>query len=79
MRHFLISSCFTLGLALSPVTSNALTDTYFATGEDIDFLIESDNLSEIREIEYQLRRFVIFRKVEDYIFSITDTFTIFED
>ncbi len=74
MRRYSISICFAIGLALSPVTSNALTDTYYATGEDIDFLIESDNLSAIREIEYQLRRFVIFRKVEDYIFSITDTF-----
>ena len=73
MNNFFLSFIFSISLAISS-PSMALTDAYFATGEDIDYLIESDNLSAIRELEYELRKFVLFRKVEDYIFSLTDSF-----
>jgi hypothetical protein len=60
MKQFVLSFGLALCLALSSTNCVALTDTYYSTGEDIDFLIESDNLSAIREIEYKLRKFVLF-------------------
>lgn len=52
----------------------ALSDTYFATGEDLDYLIESDSTLALQEIEYELRKFVFFRKIEDFLFSLSDGF-----
>ena len=54
-------------LGASPVI--ALTDTYFATGEDLDYIIESDSTTPLLELEYRLRRFIIFRKLEDYFLN----------
>lgn len=53
--------------------SLALTDTYFATGEDLDYLIESDTNTALLELEYKLRRFVLFRKLEDFILQLTNS------
>ena len=64
------------GLSLGSSNSMALTDTYFATGEDLDYLIESDNTLAIQEIEYELRKFILFRKVEDYLFNLSDQYEI---
>jgi len=52
----------------------AETDPYFATGEDLDFLIDSSNAFALKEIEYELRKFLIFRKVEDYLFNLSDSY-----
>jgi len=67
------------GLLFGSSGSMAQTDTYFATGEDLDYLIESDNTFAIREIEYELRKFVLFRKVEDYLYSLSDQYSLFEE
>ena len=72
MNKAILQLCFITGLIFSSTNSFALTDSYFATGEDLDYLIESDNTLVIREIEYELRKFVLFRKVEDYIYSLND-------
>ena len=72
MNKAILGLCFTSGLIFSSGNSFALTDTYYATGEDLDYLIESDNTLAIREIEYELRKFILFRKVEDYIYSLSD-------
>ena len=72
-KHFLqlvFIMCFWAG----STPSNALTDTYFSTGEDIDYIIESDSTTPLLEFEYKLRRFVIFRKLEDYFLN-----TFFDD
>ncbi len=53
---------------------SALTDTYFATGEDLDYLIESDNTLAIQEIEYELRKFPVFRKIEDYFYNLSSDY-----
>ncbi len=50
----------------------ALTDTYFATGEDLDYIIESDSSTPLLELEYKLRRYIIFRKLEDLFLSLAD-------
>lgn len=53
----------------------ALTDTYFATGEDLDYIIESNNTTALLELEYKLRRYVIFRKLEDFFLDLTDFYS----
>ncbi len=67
----LIQLCVVCSLCISTHNAAALSDTYFATGEDLDYLIESDNTLAIQEIEYELRKFVLFRKVEDYLLNLS--------
>ena len=68
-KHFLQLMLITC-LGSASTSATALTDTYFATGEDLDYIIESDSTTPLLEFEYQLRRFVIFRKIEDYFLDI---------
>ncbi len=70
----ILQRCFLCGLLFSAFQVTALTDTYFATGEDLDFLIESDNTLGIQEIEYELRKFVFFRKIEDYLYNLSSDY-----
>ena len=76
MRKFFIQFFVAIVIALTSFHASASTDPYYATGEDLDFLIESDNSYALEEIEYELRKYVIFRKVEDYLFNLSDS--IFE-
>jgi len=67
-KHFLqlaLIACFWSGTT----SVMALTDTYFATGEDLDYIIESDSTTPLLELEHKLRRYVIFRKLEDYFLN----------
>ena len=73
MKHFL-QTCVVCSLLFTAFQATALTDTYFATGEDIDFLIESDNTLGIQEIEYELRKFVLFRELEDYLYNLSSDY-----
>ncbi len=66
LLQFFILFCF----CVSAPQAMALSDTYYTTGEDLDYLIESDNTLAIQELEYELRKFVLFRKVEDYLFNL---------
>lgn len=65
-----------IGLMLIVFSSFAFaqSDSYFSTGEDLDFLIDSDNMLAIREMEYELRQFKAYRKIEDFVFMLTDEF-----
>ncbi len=74
MKKFL-QSCVVCSFLFTAPQAMALTDTYFATGEDLDYLIESDNTLAILEIEYELRKFVIFRKIEDYLYNLSSDYT----
>jgi len=71
MKH-LLQLCLVCSLLIIAPRAIALSDTYFATGEDLEFLIESDNMLAIQEIEYELRKFVLFRKMEDYLFNLSN-------
>ena len=79
MKRTLIVLLFGCILQTLSLPTSALTDTYYATGEDLDYLIESDNTEALQEIEYELRKFVLFRKVEDFIYSVTETYFDGED
>jgi len=67
----LLQKCVICSLLLTAFQATALTDTYFATGEDLDYLIESDNTLGIQELEYELRKFIFFRKIEDYLYNLS--------
>ncbi len=71
----LLQLCVTCSLCISAPQALAMSDPYFASGEDLDYLIESGNNLAVQEIEYELRKFVLFRKVENFIFSLNDEYT----
>lgn len=73
MKRFL-QNCVVCSLLFTAFPATALTDTYFAMGEDLDFLIESDNTLAIQEIEYELRKFVLFREIEDYLYNLSSNY-----
>ncbi len=66
MKKYLLQFTFIVCFWMGVTPAMALTDTYFATGEDLDYIIESDSTTPLLELEYKLRRFVLFRKLEDY-------------
>lgn len=74
MKKGIINACLGLMFLAFSSFAQAQSDSYFASGEDLDFLIESDNTLAIREIEYELRQFKVYRKIEDFVFILTDEF-----
>lgn len=69
-----ISLSLALGLSITASSAMALTDIYFVTGEDLDFLIESDKTYAVEEMEYELRKIPFFREVEDFVFNLQDEY-----
>ena len=67
---------FLLLLALSAGASNvyALSDDFYASGEDLDYLFEVDSNYAIEELEHELRKFVLYRKLEDLLFDLNDEY-----
>jgi len=74
LKKGFINTAFGLMFTLFSSVGFAQSDSYFSTGEDLDFLIESDNTFAIREMEYELRQFKAYRKIEDFVFMLTDEF-----
>lgn len=73
ITHF-VAWLAALLLIVSSSSAMALTDIYFVTGEDLDFLIETDKTYAIEEIEYELRKIPFFREVEDFVFNFNDEY-----
>lgn len=65
-----------LGLCLCTSASNtmAITDSFYASGEDLDYMYDSSDNFAIEDIENELRRFVIYRKLEDLLFDFNDEY-----
>lgn len=74
MKKLILQLSVVLCLMLNTNTSMALTDTFYSTGEDLEFLMESESTYALEEIEYKLREFVLYRKLEDLFFSFTDDY-----
>ncbi len=74
MKNLLIQLCMVLGLLISAPSTMALTDGYYATGEDLDFLVETERSFAIEEIEYKLRQFVLYRKLEDFLYGMDEEY-----
>lgn len=70
----LLQLCITCSLCVSASPAMALSDPYLAMGEDLDYLIESGHSLAIEEMEYELRKFVLFREVEDFLFNLNDEY-----
>ncbi len=70
----LLQLCITCSLCASASQAMALSDPYLAMGEDLDYLIESGHSLAIEEMEYELRKFVLFREVEDFLFNLNDEY-----
>lgn len=57
-------------LVAMPSQLLAETEPYYATGEDIDNLMDEDNTSVLIGIEEKLSEFSLFRKLEEYFHNI---------
>ena len=71
MNKYILS--LTIAGCFFPISTQLLatTEPYFATGEDIDNLIDDDNASGLFEIEEKLSEFHLFRTLEEYFLNIT--------
>ena len=74
MNKLIIKLSLVLCLCTSAPATYALTDTFYSTGEDLDFLMESKSTYVIEEIEYELRQFILYRQIEDILFNLTDEY-----
>jgi len=74
MKKVLIQVTLLLCLGANVSTASALTDDFYASGDDLDFMfdIESDFL--LTEFEDKLRRFVLYRKLENLLYDLKDEY-----
>ena len=70
----LLQLCVASSLCVGAPSAMALSDPYLAMGEDLDYLIESGHGLALEEMQYELRKFVLFRKVEDFLFNLNDEY-----
>jgi len=70
----ILQLCIACSLCASASQAMALSDPYLGMGEDLDYLIESGHTLAIEEMEYELRKFVLFREVEDFLFNLDDEY-----
>lgn len=63
-----------LCLCVNATPAFALTDDFYASGEDLDFMFEANSDYALEEIEYTLRKFVFFRKLENLLFDLNDEY-----
>ena len=71
-----ITNQFLLLLMLGAFSTHtyALSDDFYASGEDLEYAFEADSNFVIEELEYKLRKFVLYRKLEDLLFDLNDEY-----
>jgi len=74
MKKILIQTILMLCLGANASTAFALTDDFYASGEDLEFMFEINSDFALEEIEYELRKFVLYRKLEDLLFDLNDEY-----
>lgn len=74
MKKKLLHATLLLCLGAGVSNVSALTDDFIASGEDIDFLTEMKSDFALEEIEFELRKFLLFRKIEDLLFDLNDEY-----
>ena len=74
MKKILIQLSLMLCLGINISTAYALTDDFYASGEDLEFMFEINSDFALEEIEYELRKFVLYRKLEDFLFDLNDEY-----
>lgn len=74
MKKILIQATLLLCLGANVSTASALTDDFYASGDDLDFMFDADSDFALTEIEYELRKFVLYRKLEDLFYDLNDDY-----
>ena len=74
MKKILIQTTLLLCLGASIPNAFALTDDFYATGEDLNFMFEANSDFALKEIAYKLRTFVLYRKLEGLLFDLNDEY-----
>lgn len=70
MNKLLLSSAIACCLMLTSPQISAQTESYFATGEDIDNLMNNDDMSTLLEIEDKLQESSFFQALQKYFFNV---------
>ncbi len=70
MQKYLLSLALCGFFIINSSSVIAETEPYYATGEDIDNLIEDNDTSVLIEIEQELSKFSLFRKLEKYLYNV---------
>lgn len=74
MKKKLLQYLLILCLGAGSTSAYALSDDFLVSGQDLDFLAEIDSDFALEEIEYELRKFVFYRKLEDLLFDLSDEY-----
>ncbi|MGK0273487.1 MAG: hypothetical protein ACI88H_004168 [Cocleimonas sp.] len=63
-------------ICLSASTSDiyALSDGFYASGEDLEYMFETNSNYALEELEDELRKFVFYCKIEDLILDLDDEY-----
>jgi len=70
LLQFLLAVIMSAGLS----SAYALSDDFYATGEDLEYMFEADSNYAIEELEYKLRKFVLYRKLEEFLFDLDNEY-----
>ncbi|MEH6457732.1 MAG: hypothetical protein V7749_15495 [Cocleimonas sp.] len=71
MKKILIQATLMLCLGAS---AYALTDDFYASGDDLKFMFETNSDYALEEIENELRKFVLYRELEVLLFDLNDEY-----
>ena len=74
MKKTIIQITLTLCLCVSATNSFALSDDFYVTGEDLEFMFETNSNYAFEELEDELRKFVFYRKLEDLLLDFEDEY-----
>jgi len=74
MKKKLLQTSLWLYCCACTLNVSALSDDFITSGEDLDFLSQMHNDFTLEEIEYKLRKFVFYRKLEDLLFDLNDEY-----
>ncbi len=74
MKKIIVQFILLLALSISTSNSLALSDDFYSTGEDLEYLFEADSNYAIEELEHKLRRFVLYRKLEELLYDLNDEY-----
>ena len=74
MKKKSIQFLLLFSVGVTHLNTFAISDEFYSSGEDLDYLFEADSNYTIEEIEYELRKFILYRKLEDFIFNLHDEY-----
>ena len=74
MKKRLIQITLVLCLTLSASNSFALSDDFYVTGEDLEYMFETNSNYTLEELEDELRKFVLYRKLEDLFLDLDNEY-----